>query len=128
MDEIFNRLREWSEREDSYSIRDFAKEINMPYVKLLELSKKNEDWERDFNIARCKLAVRAEESSMSKKITLDEGARYAYENDFFLRDYIEKGESIKIPEDPEKFDKWFDKRLAKENAELEALNKRRSRR
>jgi hypothetical protein len=128
MDKIFNQLREWSEREDSFSIRDFAKEIDVPYIKILELSKENEDWEHEFNMARDRLALRAEELSMARKITSDECARYTYENDLLLRAHIQESEEIEIPDEPDEFDVWVEERIAKDNAELEALSKPRIKR
>jgi hypothetical protein len=65
---------------------------------------------------------------MARKITSDECARYTYENDLLLRAHIQESEEIEIPDDPDEFDVWVEERIAKDNAELEALSKPRIKR
>ena len=128
MDEIFDQLKEWSQREDSFSIRDYAEEIGVPYKKILELSKENEDWGLKLEMARGSIACRAELTKYFRDKSDNERSRCMYENDLFFRAWLEEEEGIEIPDDPDEFDVWVEERIAKDNAELVALNKPKTKR
>lgn len=109
-DELFVQLREWSKQKNSYSIKDFAKQIEIPYKKILDSSKENEDWEDEFEMARTRLDCNALKALEAKKINFDKWLRYAYENDVELREIVRKEGEV-IPEDEDEFDVWVVKKI-----------------
>lgn len=111
---LFNQLEEWSQQEDSYTIRDFAKSIGTTCKAFYDLSKENEDWEDEFHIARTRLALHAEEARNALKISVEDFSRYVYENDGLLKEADFDLYGIAIPEvaeDEEAFDKWHEERF-----------------
>lgn len=111
--ELFSHLNAWSKQKDSYSMREFIKLIGIPYKTIQALSRENEVWEYEFDMARCRLGLNAHKAINSKKINFDKWLRYAYENDDELREQLrEEGEII--PEDEDEFDQWVKKQIVKD--------------
>jgi hypothetical protein len=112
-DEIFSQLREWSKKKDSYSIRDFANNFGTSYKTILALSKEDEVCEYELNMARDRLGYNAHKAIHSKKINFEKWLRYAYENDYELREQLQEEGEI-IPEDEDEFDIWVEKQIAED--------------
>jgi hypothetical protein len=110
-DELFTLLLDWSEQEDSYSVKDFAKQVEVPYKTIKALSEENEDWEYKFDVARGLLACNAEKAMNANRISGDDGIRYIYENDFFIKEDLRERDEI-VPEDEEEFDLWLENKKA----------------
>jgi len=116
---LFDQLKKWSGKKTSFSIRDFADEIAMPYKSILALCKDNKDWKFQFDKARNHLACNAENALNSGLISTCEGLRYLYENDFFLKESM-RAAGKNIPDDPDDFDEWVLKQLV---SDLEDINR-----
>lgn len=106
--ELFDHLLEWGENNNSFSIRDFAKLVGIPYKTIQELSKLNEDWEHAFDKTQNRLACNAENAHHHGMIQAEEWSRYVYENDYFIRESMREEDGIIVPEDTDEFDKWFE--------------------
>lgn len=112
-DKIFSHLKAWSKKKDSYSLRDFANLIGIPYKTIQASSRENEVWEYELEMARNRLGCNAHKAIHSKKINFEKWLRYAYENDDELRDQLRKEGEI-IPEDEAEFDIWVEKKIAED--------------
>ncbi len=109
--ELFSQLHEWSRQKDSYSIKDFENHVGLPHKTIKTLSQENEHWRHDFEIVRCRLVCNAYRAKNAKSINFQAWLRYAYENDYFLRENLQQSEGIVIPEDSEELNQWVEKRI-----------------
>lgn len=116
VEKMFLQLREWSMQEDQYSIRDFAKEIEVPYKTILKFSQENEDLKDEFEIARCQLSCHVHDAINSEKMSFKEGIRYLYENDYEIKEMV-RIEGGEVPDDPEEFDAWVEEQIARDALE-----------
>ena len=108
--ELFRELLEWSKKENSYSIRDFAEIVGVPYRKIQELSKENDEYQDKFALAKDGLCINTLESLRKDQMSQEKFLRSLYENDWDLRQrFLEEGNIV--PDDPDEFDVWAEKQI-----------------
>lgn len=115
--ELFNQLWEWSYLEGSFTIRDFAKSIEMTYKTIYDLSKENKDWEHVFNVVRARLAYNAELAFHTRKISTKAWSKYSYENEYLFKEFYLEENGVDVPEVAENedvFDEWLKKQILKD--------------
>lgn len=112
---LFEQMLEWSKRENSYSLKDFAKEVGIPYDDLLAISKEDEELGHLFEMSRCHLVSHSFDALNSRIISDYEGLRYCYENGEFDEVLIDEGDDLP-PGTEEAFNQWFNKQWKKDKS------------